>query len=46
MKWQPSESIPYHERLMFVWIAAGPHGEPEAAFVIDGRNYPGCGTGA
>lgn len=32
-------SIPYHERLLFVWIAAGPHGEPEAAFVIDGRDY-------
>lgn len=31
--------IPYHERLVFVWIAAGPHGELEAAFVIDGRDY-------
>jgi hypothetical protein len=30
---------PYHERLTFVWIATGPHGEPEAAFVIDGRDY-------
>jgi hypothetical protein len=34
-------SIPYHERLTFVWIATGQHkyGELVAAFVIDGRNY-------
>lgn len=32
-------SIPYHERLTFVWIASGPNGEPRAAFVIDGRDY-------
>lgn len=32
-------SIPYHERLTFVWIASGPDGEPEAGFVIDGRDY-------
>ncbi|URN09761.1 hypothetical protein LUW74_44730 [Actinomadura madurae] len=31
--------IPYHERLTFVWIASGPHGEPKAAFAIDGRDY-------
>lgn len=31
--------IPYHQRLTFVWIAAGPVGEPEAGFVIDGREY-------
>jgi hypothetical protein len=34
-----SSSVPYHQRLTFVWLAAGPHGEPEAAFVIDGRDY-------
>jgi hypothetical protein len=32
-------SIPYHERLTFVWIAFGSAGEPRAAFVIDGRHY-------
>lgn len=32
-------SIPCHERLTFVWIAAGPHGEPKAGFVIDGRDF-------
>ncbi|HUR02347.1 MAG TPA: hypothetical protein VM347_07405 [Nonomuraea sp.] len=32
-------SIPYHEHLTFVWIAGGHHREPEAAFVIDGRDY-------
>lgn len=32
-------SIPYHERLVFVWVASGPHGEPRAAFVIDGRDH-------
>jgi hypothetical protein len=31
--------IDYHEHLTFVWLAAGPAGEPEAAFVIDGRDY-------
>lgn len=32
-------SLPRASDLMtFVWIAAGPHGEPEAAFVIDGRD--------
>ena len=31
--------IPYHENLTFVWLAAGTHGELEAAFAIDGRNY-------
>lgn len=36
---QVLRSIPYHERLVFVWIAAGPNGEPEAAFAIDGREY-------
>jgi hypothetical protein len=34
-----SGSTPYHERLTFVWIAYGSHGEPRAAFVIDGRAY-------
>jgi hypothetical protein len=32
-------SLPYHELLTFVWIAYGDHGEPRAAFVIDGRDY-------
>lgn len=32
-------SLPYHQRLVFVWVAGGPHGEPEAAFAIDGRDY-------
>lgn len=32
-------STPYHERLFFVWLAAGVHGELEAAFAIDGRDY-------
>lgn len=29
----------YDEHLIFVWLAAGPHGELEAAFAIDGRQY-------
>ncbi|GAA3028460.1 hypothetical protein [Actinokineospora globicatena] len=33
------EGIDFHERLVFVWIATGPHGEHEGAFVIDGRDY-------
>lgn len=32
-------AVPYHERLTFVWVAFGSHGEPRAAFVIDGRDY-------
>jgi hypothetical protein len=32
-------SVPYHERLTFVWLAFGPAGAPRAAFVIDGRHY-------
>lgn len=32
--------IRYDRQLTFVWLEAGPHGELEAAFVIDGREYP------
>jgi hypothetical protein len=39
MTWLELGSIPYNEHLVFVWIASGRHGEPRAAFVIDGREY-------
>ncbi|GLW89610.1 hypothetical protein [Actinokineospora globicatena] len=32
------DRINFHERLVFVWIATGLHGEAQAAFYIDGRD--------